>query len=366
MAVTKLLANHRWGKSRRKVILVGPTSNAPGYHAALGRNPGLNGDTVGLISTDPELSHQGNSHEPSSVAVHQAPDNAVSAVTAEPISDAPVRRRVLDLIQQTVVDEVVALGNPFDQNFIEELVPACAETGRALRLLVTLPQSWPGFFRVRDLGDRRCLISLETVPQGALGAAIKRCIDILGSGFGLMLFAAAYGWYGPRIRKQSPGAVLFHQKRIGRNGRPFVIHKFRTMHPDAETRLDELKERNEMNGHMFKLTDDPRIFPLGQVLRRRYLDELPQFWNVLKGEMSLVGTRPPTPSEVAHYEPRHLRRLSIKPGITGLWQLEGNRTVNDFEEVVRLDCAYIDNWSLWLDFKILLRTLKKLFKGGGC
>jgi len=123
--------------------------------------------------------------------------------------------------------------------------------------------------------------------------------------------------------------------------------------------------RNQMNGHMFKLRDDPRVTPSGRFMRRTHLDELPQFWNVLRGEMSLVGTRPPTPAEVAQYRSGHLRRLSIKPGITGLWQVNGNGAVNDFDKVVRLDCEYIDNWSLWLDAKIIGRTVSKVVSLGG-
>ena len=137
------------------------------------------------------------------------------------------------------------------------------------------------------------------------------------------------------------------------------------MYPDAEERLQELLARNEMNGSIFKMKDDPRVIPIGHVLRRRHLDELPQFWNVLRGEISLVGTRTPTPNEVSQYQPHHHRRLSMKPGLTGLWQLNGNGAVNDFEDVVKLDCEYIDTWSLWLDCKILAKTVVKVVRGEG-
>ncbi len=134
------------------------------------------------------------------------------------------------------------------------------------------------------------------------------------------------------------------------------------MYHDAERRLGELRAFNEMKGPMFKVKHDPRVTPTGIKLRRRHLDELPQFWNVLKGEMSLVGTRPPTQDEVAQYRDVHRRRLSMKPGLTGLWQLNGNRGVSDFEDVVRLDCEYIDNWSLGLDLRIILQTIKKVLR----
>ena len=134
------------------------------------------------------------------------------------------------------------------------------------------------------------------------------------------------------------------------------------MHHDAERRLEELAAFNEMKGPMFKVKHDPRVTPTGVKLRRRHLDELPQFWNVLKGEMSLVGTRPPTEDEVAHYHEIHRRRLSVKPGLTGLWQLNGNHGVSDFEDVVKLDCEYIDNWSLKLDLRIILQTIRKVLR----
>jgi lipopolysaccharide/colanic/teichoic acid biosynthesis glycosyltransferase len=137
------------------------------------------------------------------------------------------------------------------------------------------------------------------------------------------------------------------------------------MYVDAEERLKELLARNQMKGFIFKIKDDPRVTPTGSVLRRRHLDELPQFWNVLRGEMSLVGTRPPTTNELAQYLPHHRRRLSMKPGITGFWQLQGNGTVDDFESIVKLDCEYIDNWSLWLDCKVLAKTVLKVVRGGG-
>jgi lipopolysaccharide/colanic/teichoic acid biosynthesis glycosyltransferase len=152
---------------------------------------------------------------------------------------------------------------------------------------------------------------------------------------------------------------------VGRNGRRFKLFKFRTMHVTAEDQLRGLLKQNQMSGHVFKMKNDPRVTPLGRAMRRRYLDELPQFWNVLKGQMSLVGTRPPTCAEVANYSAHHRRRLSMKPGMTGLWQMTGNGRVTDFEEIVRLDCKYIDNWSLWLDCRIIAKTVLKMLRGGG-
>lgn len=159
--------------------------------------------------------------------------------------------------------------------------------------------------------------------------------------------------------------MFFAQTRVGKNGRRFSLYKLRTMYADAGQRLNELARFNEMRGPIFKMKNDPRVTPTGRVLRERHLDELPQFWNVLKGDMSLVGTRPPTTSEFEVYDDHHYRRLSIKPGLTGLWQIKGNGKVTDFEDVVKLDCEYIDNWSIWLDCKIIAKTVIKMISRTG-
>ena len=161
----------------------------------------------------------------------------------------------------------------------------------------------------------------------------------------------------PAIHLESPGPAIFKQVRIGRNGRRFCIYKFRSMYMDAEERKKELMKKNEMKGLMFKIKDDPRITKVGKFLRKTSLDEFPQFFNVLKGDMSLVGTRPPTEDEFLQYEEHHKRRLSLKPGITGLWQVSGRSDIHDFEEVVSLDLEYIDKWSVWLDIRLLIQTV---------
>ena len=169
----------------------------------------------------------------------------------------------------------------------------------------------------------------------------------------------------PAIKLESPGPVVFKQTRVGRNGRRFSIYKFRSMYIDAEERKKELMKHNEMNGLMFKMKDDPRITKVGKFIRKTSLDEFPQFFNVLKGDMSLVGTRPPTIDEFLQYDEHHKRRLSLKPGITGMWQGSGRRDIQDFEEVVKLDVEYIDNWSIRLDIKILIQTVISVLKHEG-
>ena len=167
------------------------------------------------------------------------------------------------------------------------------------------------------------------------------------------------------LKLESPGPLIFKQKRVGLNGRVFYIHKLRSMYMDAEERKKSLMAQNEMNGLMFKIQDDPRITKVGKFIRKTSIDELPQFFDVLRGDMSLVGTRPPTLDEYKQYESHHKRRLSMKPGITGLWQVSGRSNIEDFEEVVKLDVQYIDNWSLWGDIKILFKTVYVVFAGRG-
>ncbi len=194
---------------------------------------------------------------------------------------------------------------------------------------------------------------------------MKRTLDIIGSLFGMIILGAAVLFVAPAVKLDSPGPVFFKQTRVGRNGRKFTFYKFRSMYEDAEERRKELLDRNEVDGLMFKMEDDPRITRVGRFLRRTSIDELPQFWNVLKGDMSLVGTRPPTVDEFEQYEAKHRCRLSMTPGLTGLWQVSGRSDIKDFDEVVRLDMEYIDNWSIWEDIKILLLTVKVVVSGKG-
>lgn len=194
---------------------------------------------------------------------------------------------------------------------------------------------------------------------------IKRCADIVGSIIGIIIMSICMIFVAPAIKLDSPGPIFFKQKRVGKGGRFFYIYKFRSMYVDAEERKKELAAENEMQGLMFKVTDDTRITKVGKFLRKTSIDELPQFINVLKGDMSLVGTRPPTIDEFKQYAGHHKRRLTMKPGITGMWQAYGRNTVTDFEDVVKMDLQYIDNWSLSLDIKILFKTVFTVLKETG-
>jgi len=194
---------------------------------------------------------------------------------------------------------------------------------------------------------------------------MKRLLDLVGALVGCVFLGILTVVVGPMIKLESPGPIFFAQKRVGRNGRIFKMYKFRSMYADAEERKKELMAQNEMNGLMFKMENDPRITKVGAFLRKTSLDEFPQFINILKGDMSLVGTRPPTLDEFAQYSPYHKKRLSFRPGLTGMWQVSGRSDITDFEEIVKLDVEYIDNWSFWLDIKILLKTFLEVFTQKG-
>ena len=194
---------------------------------------------------------------------------------------------------------------------------------------------------------------------------LKRLMDIVGALAGLAITLVVGIVLAPFLLLESPGPLIFKQKRVGVNGRIFDFYKFRSMYADAEERKKELMKQNEMHGLMFKMENDPRITKVGAFIRKTSIDELPQFWNVLKGDMSLVGTRPPTVDEYEQYNYSQKRRISFRPGITGLWQISGRSDITDFDDVVKLDLEYIDNWSLFLDVKIIFKTIGVVFRGSG-
>ena len=258
-----------------------------------------------------------------------------------------------------VVDEIAVCLDPAFLRYRDPVSRLAADEGKAVRVPidpigVALPNAREeefGGFVVRSL----------VFDQGhELGLAVKRVLDIAGSLVGLGVLSPLLLATAVAIRLRDGRPVLFRQTRVGLHGRPFTIHKFRTMVPDAEERLAEVWHLNERNGIVFKAADDPRVTRLGRTLRATSIDELPQLWNVLKGDMSLIGPRPPLVAEVAEYDVWHRRRLSMRPGITGIWQVEA-RHEPEFDRWVESDLAYIDRWSLLLDLEILLRTIPAVF-----
>jgi len=341
-------ALQRRKRRRWEVLLVAEPHDAEAYLSLLRANPHWGVEVAAIVSPTQRV--------------------ALGSVAAGGRGSERLIRRSVDwrqVLDNHVIDEVVTVSQWSSTGQLLDLQEACTERGLIFRMLVMMPRSRIGRYNVDDVGGGKYLISLETVPQDIGPLAMKRAMDVAGSLVGLLVCGIVYLWYARRLRRESPGPAFFKQERVGRNGRIFTVYKFRTMSLDAEQRLPQLLSRNEVNGLMFKMENDPRIVPCGRSLRRTHLDELPQFWNVLKGDMSIVGPRPPLAREVADYDCHHYRRLSMKPGLTGLFQINGHGAVEDFDGVVELDCAYIDNWSLRLDLELIFKTLLKVIRADG-
>jgi exopolysaccharide biosynthesis polyprenyl glycosylphosphotransferase len=280
------------------------------------------------------------------------------------LSETPVERLVEMLHEHSANGVILSAKHAYFEQ-VEAAIRACELEGVEAWLVADFFKGQISRANFDDFYGWPVLVFRST-PDSSWPRVGKQLMDSVGS-----LLALAFGWpifalIALFIKLTSPGPVFFRQQRSGINGRPFTIYKFRTMVTNAEQLKHELATMNEMSGPVFKLTNDPRVTPIGKVLRKFSLDELPQLFNVLRGEMSLVGPRPLPVDEVKRfYDLAHRRRLSVKPGITCLWQISGRNNVSDFKEWVRLDLEYIDNWSLWLDLRILWRTLPAVLAGTG-
>jgi exopolysaccharide biosynthesis polyprenyl glycosylphosphotransferase len=337
---TLLRAARRRGRNYRDVLIIGSGPRAARVRDVIGKHPEWGIRIAGFVddsdvAVDPKLAHE---------RVHK-------------LSELP------GLLKEIVVDEVI-LGCPLAMlPSLGPLVEVCAATGIPLTLLADLFGDDLPPPRVSRLGSLSAL-SFAQVRHGRLELAIKRAIDVVGATALLALTAPIIGVASIVVRGTSPGPAMFRQRRCGLYGRTFTCLKLRTMIEEAEGRKAELHDLNEMDGPVFKVKHDPRITPVGRFLRKWSIDELPQLWNVLWGEMSLVGPRPPLPEEVANYATFERRRLSMRPGITCLWQVNGRNTIR-FEDWVKLDLEYIDGWSLVRDIEILLRTIPAVVRGSG-
>ncbi|HEX4966770.1 MAG TPA: sugar transferase [Thermoanaerobaculia bacterium] len=282
------------------------------------------------------------------------------------IGPYPVLGRVEDIpriVESNVVDDVIFAVTRRDLDRMEDLFLSLEEQGIRTRFAMDLFPHTRARVELEEL-DGMPLLSFATTPTSQLQLMAKRALDVVLASLVLILGLPLAGFIALAIKLSSGGRVLFRQTRCGLNGRFFTIYKFRTMVEDAEERRLDLLHLNEMDGPVFKLRSDPRVTAFGRFLRRFSLDELPQFWNVLRGDMSLVGPRPPIPEEVAKYQRWQRRRLSMKPGLTCLWQISGRNDV-DFDRWMQLDLEYIDSWSPMLDLKILLRTIPVVLTGRG-
>jgi exopolysaccharide biosynthesis polyprenyl glycosylphosphotransferase len=263
-----------------------------------------------------------------------------------------------------VIDEVIYCRREVDIDLIKEAVGICNEVGVIFRLQSSVSPLDPTEFQLKTLNNAKDL-SIVDAPSNTLSLLLKTMGDIYFSILAVILLIPVFLLLAIIIRAGSKGPVLFQQERIGLRGRKFKLYKFRTMVVDAESQLKNLRSRNEADGPVFKIKDDPRITRVGRFLRKTGLDELPQLFNVIRGEMSLVGPRPPLEEEVKQYERWQLRRLSVKPGMTCTWQIVPDRHDVSFEEWMELDLNYIDNWNLRKDAALFFKTVRTFFLAGG-
>lgn len=322
-------AQARRGVNTRAVVLVGP--------------PEKNAEFTHLLATHPDWRLQ--------VVATLDPGDSLLEKLPKLLHSQPIGCVVFNLTQVSFPT-------------IEQAILACEVEGVEAWLVADFIQTAIARATIDEFHGKPLLV-FRTTPEISWQLVAKRCMDIVGAAAGLLIFGPLVMLPAAiAIKLTSPGPILFRQRRSGLHGRQFTMYKFRSMVSNAEMLRAELAAFNEASGPVFKIQNDPRITPVGRFLRKTSLDEFPQLWNVLMGDMSLVGPRPPIPSEVEQYDPWHRRRLSMKPGLTCLWQISGRSHVG-FDQWMKLDLDYIDHWSLWLDLKILLRTIPVVLKGLG-
>jgi len=269
-----------------------------------------------------------------------------------------------DILHTNVIDEVVFVVPRSWLVKIEKIIHFCEIEGVKVNVAVD-------FFELQFARSKQTdlhgfpLLSFESAPDRIWQLLLKRIFDVVISLSALIILSPVFLVVSIMIKLTSPGPVFFRQKRVGLNGRIFTLYKFRTMQADAESKLEGLMSKNEMQGPVFKIENDPRLTSIGKFLRKFSIDEFPQFWNVLEGDMSIVGPRPPIPGEVKKYDSWQRRRLSMRPGLTCLWQASGRNKIVDFDKWVEMDLAYIDEWSLGLDVKLFLKTIPVVLFGVG-
>lgn len=355
-----LAARQRWHRAMARMrvdgelvyrtLLVGANEEAKSALEAF-RSPALGFRPVGIVQTEPRDGRE-----------VPAPDERLIRIRPDAARNVEELRRV---IRDLAVDCVFVASSAVSREDMAQIAKAARLEGVEVRLSVNLPHILSTRLTVQPL-DHLTIISMKSPRLSGRQAAAKRAVDLLGATFGLMVTLPLYIGIALAIRISSGGAVHFRQVRVGRKGRRFTLLKFRTMIPGAEGMLIDLQDRNEADGPLFKIREDPRVTSVGRWLRTWSLDELPQLLNVLRGDMSLVGPRPPLPQEVECYEDWQHGRLEVAPGITGLWQVEG-RVELPFDDSIRRDIFYIENWSLSYDLFILAKTIPAvLSRRGAC
>lgn len=317
-------------QNRRRFVLVGPAEETARMKAELKQNPDANIEVVAQLDFNQK----------------SLPD-------------------LVTMLHEYSINGVVVYARHAYFEQVEAVIRACELEGVEAWLVADFFTTQISRTSFDDFHGRPVMV-FRSAPENSWSLIVKQLLDYLGALLGVILLSPLFVLAALVIKLTSPGPVLFRQLRSGVNGSPFTIFKFRTMVTNAEQLKHELASMNEMTGPVFKVSNDPRITSPGKWLRRFSIDELPQLFNVLRGEMSLVGPRPLPVDEVKRFnDPAHRRRLSVKPGITCLWQVSGRNEIKEFQDWVRMDLEYIDNWSLWLDIKILLRTLPAVFRATG-
>lgn len=329
--------------SRTKVLIITHQEIAKEVAGRLKNNLDINYQFVGIAC--PELKEKGQKE--------------IDGITLFQITD-----KFLEEATQMAFDEVFLYVPDLKQKQVQAILNCFDAMGVVCHYCLELPGIYSDKGRMDSFGGYS-VITYTRFQSSYKRLLIKRVMDIIGGLTGMLITALFFPFVALAIKLDSPGPVLFSQIRIGRNGRRFKIYKFRSMYLDAEQRKKELEKSNEMQGLMFKMENDPRITKVGKFIRKTSIDELPQFYNVLKGDMSLVGTRPPTEDEFEKYNQYYRRRISMTPGLTGLWQVSGRSEIDNFDDVVKYDLKYIDDWSLTLDMKILCKTIWVVLAGKG-
>ncbi len=325
----------------RRVLIVGAGEVGRMFMRTIVAQPGLGYQIMGFVDDDPEKSHSEIGRFKGLGDIDQLPR----------------------IIQNEEIDEVIVTLPWMYHRKILNIMAQCQRQHVRARLVPDLFQMSLSHVEIDDLSGIP-LIGIRDISFSRWGFVVKRVIDAAVSAVGLLVLLPLMGLIALAIKIDSPGPILFRQMRVGKNGRQFILHKFRSMHVGAEQEQEQLARLNEATGPLFKIKADPRQTRVGGILRRSSLDELPQLYNVLRGEMSLVGPRPPIPKEVEQYQEWHKKRLEIAPGLTGLWQVSG-RSELTFDEMVLLDIYYIENWSPVLDTIISLRTIPHVLFGDG-
>lgn len=356
----------------KNLLLIASSTRAHEFLAALPSNKLASYNFLGWINleTDEEATEKRKDSEADKKKILSLP---LTEVDKNPDfqgmeSFFKIRGNLADLdsvLGKHPVEEILVL--PDEDNFssLPQIIELAEREGIPLRLEWTSPRGVIKKIKATEKGKGHFSLyfPMSREKRGALW--LKRIMDLTIALILLSLLWPLFLIIALLIKLTSPGPVFYEWRVVGQHKKPFRSWKFRTMIPEADNLKPLLHEKNIMKGPVFKAIDDPRVTKVGRFLRKYSLDELPQLWTVIKGEMSLVGPRPAGPHELIHYEPWQRRRLSVKPGITGLWQVSGRNAISDFNEWVKLDLYYIDNWSLWLDLKILWKTIGAVLKGTG-